>query len=81
MDKGEKAEGVNHEFWNAYKSHSTHTGVFLKVAEAHTHTHAKLFLVNYSGDSGPTSPDHHTEGDYLIYQTYNDSLLLTGHVL
>lgn len=59
--------GVNHEIWNAYQSHSTHPGVFLKVAVALTRTHAKLFLVNYSGDSDLTSPDHHAEADYLIY--------------
>lgn len=49
MDKVEKAEGVNHENWNAYQSHPTHAGVFLKVAEAHplrAHTQtSNLFLL------------------------------------
>ena len=74
MDKVEKAKGVNHEIRNAYQSPSTHAGVSFKVADAPTYTPVKLFLVNYSGDSSPTSADHHTEGDYLIYQDYNGLL-------
>lgn len=48
--------------------------VFSSRSLKHTCTHAKLFLVNYSGDSGPTSPDHHTEADCLIHQKHNDLL-------
>lgn len=42
MDKVENAKGVIQEIWDAYQSHSTHAGVFLKVAEAHTFTHTHI---------------------------------------
>lgn len=71
MDKVEKAEGVNREFWNAYKSHSTHAGVSLKVTEAHT---ANFCFLITPVTAAPASPEHHTEPDYLIYQTPNDSI-------
>lgn len=69
MDKVEKAEGVNREFWNAYKSHSTHAGVSLKVTEAHT---ANFCFLITPVTAAPTSPEHHIGPDYLIYQTPND---------
>lgn len=54
MDKDDKAEGVTRS--GTHINHILPTQVFssrsLKYTPSYTHSHAKLLLVNYSGDSG-----------------------------